>query len=78
MSITCSKQNAGHYPKKRHLNEGIKKPRLEFNLGLALIGLRTTGTCLFPKAIENSSISDMEFNSILHEIEQYKSLKRQL
>ena len=33
---------------------------------------------LFSKAIENNSISDIEFNSILHEIEQYKSLKRQL
>lgn len=28
--------------------------------------------------IENNSISDTEFNSILLEIEQYKSLKRQL
>ena len=33
---------------------------------------------LFSKAIENNSISDIEFNSILHEIEQYKSPKRQL
>ena len=33
---------------------------------------------LFSKAIENNSISDIEFNSIFHEIEQYKSLKRQL
>ena len=33
---------------------------------------------LFSKAIENNYISDIEFNLILHEIEQYKSLKRQL
>ena len=33
---------------------------------------------LFSKATETNSISNMEFNSILHEIEQYKSLKRQL
>ena len=33
---------------------------------------------LFSKAIENDSISDMEFNSILRETEQYKSLRRQL
>ena len=28
---------------KRLLNKGIKKPRLKFNIGLALNGLRTTG-----------------------------------
>ena len=33
---------------------------------------------LFSKAIENNYFSDIEFNLILHEIEQYKSLKRQL
>ena len=33
---------------------------------------------LFSKAIENNPISDMEFHSSFHEIEQYKSLKRQL
>ena len=33
---------------------------------------------LFSKAIENNSISDMEFNSMLHEIKLYESLKRQL
>ena len=33
---------------------------------------------LFSKAIENNSVSDMEFNSIFHEIEQYNSVKRQL
>ena len=33
---------------------------------------------LFSKAIESNSISDIEFNSILHEIEQCKSLKRPL
>ena len=30
---------------KRLLNKGIKKPRLKFNIGLALNGLRTTGPC---------------------------------
>ena len=33
---------------------------------------------LFSKVIENNYISDIEFNSILHEIEHYKSPKRQL
>ena len=35
---------------KRLLNKGIKKPRIKFNLGLALNGLRTTG----PRAIASS------------------------
>ena len=42
---------------KRILNKGIKKPRLQFNLRLALIDLRTTG----PRIITNKVVSDLSF-----------------
>ena len=38
----CSKKKRENYPKKA-LNKGINIPGLKFNLGLALIDLRTTG-----------------------------------
>ena len=40
----CSKKKRENYPKKA-LNKRIKKTGLKFNLGLALIDLRTTGPC---------------------------------
>ena len=58
MILWCSKNNTGHYP-KRLLNKGIKKPKLKFNLGLVLMGLRTTGpwSCKWKPANENLQIT---------------------
>jgi len=40
--IECSKNNRENYPGKS-FEQKKKKPRLKFNPGLVLIGLRTTG-----------------------------------
>ena len=42
LMIGCSIKNREKIP-ERQLNIGIKKPGLKFNLGLALMSLRTTG-----------------------------------
>ena len=47
--IGCSKKKRESYPGKR-FERKKKKPRLKFNPGLALIGLRTTG----PRATEKA------------------------
>ena len=53
----------------------LHKPSFRVGLTRTVCG----SVCLsVEKAIENNYISDIEFNLILHEIEQYKSLKRQL
>ena len=57
------------------LNKKITKHEKTISIAEAK---RLSVSRLFSKAIETNSISDIEFNSILHEIEQYKSLKRHL
>lgn len=44
LTIACSKKIEKIIPKTL-LNRGIIKPELNFNPGLTLISLRTTGTC---------------------------------
>ena len=57
------------------LNKKITKHEKTISIAEAK---RLSVSRLFSKAIETNSISDIEFNSILHEIEKYKSLKRHL